>query len=96
MKNNHAEAEPRRDGMIEQRIQDLKTIRDTLRVRIHLAGKEASDLFLELEKRWREIESKASAVQSVSEEAAHHVKEASELVLDEIHDGYRRLKALLG
>lgn len=77
------------------RIQELQTIRDDLRVRMHLAGKEANDMYRSMEKKWAELGQKSDELKRASKDSAHRIREASMNVLDEIQEGYKRLRRRL-
>ncbi len=79
----------------EKEVDDLRRIRDELRVQMHLAGQEAKDGFHALEKRWEQVEAKAKVVAEGAEGAAEDVGEAAKRLLEEFKTGYQRIKDLL-
>lgn len=80
---------------IEQEMEELRRTRDELRVQIHLGKAEAKDLWEELEQRFGEAESKTRALARRMEEPLDDIAEAAGLLVDEIRDGYRRIRAML-
>lgn len=80
---------------VHEEVQELKAMRDELRVQMHLSKLEARELWDELEGRWQHVESKAEQVGHASQETAEDVGQAAKLLLDELKDGYRRLRKLL-
>jgi hypothetical protein len=83
------------EAKLSEEIEDLKRVRDELRVRIHLGKAEAKDLWEATEAKLQEVESKVRHVASQAEEPLHEVGEAAKLLLEEIRDGYHRIKAAL-
>jgi len=72
--------------------QDVKTIRDELRVQAHLAKAEMKDLWVELEGKWHEFEPKAKQVAGATAEASKDVGAAAKDLGKEILAGYERIK----
>lgn len=70
--------------------EELKTLRDDLKVRLHLASKELQDAWEALEERWRHFQAQAEL-----DKTASNVNEASKLLADELKDGYDRIKRAL-
>jgi len=75
--------------------QDVKTMRDELRVQAHLAKAEMKDLWVELEGKWREFEPKAKQVAGATAEASKDVGAAAKDLGKEILAGYERIKKSL-
>ena len=73
----------------------LLTVRDELRVQVHLAGAEARDRFESLEREWRRFEGRMAVLAGVAKDEASDVGDAARLLLDEIKDGYEHLRAQL-
>lgn len=81
----------------------LKQQRDELRLRMHLAGKDAKDEFSRLEVKWKELEQKAEpladAAKEAAEEAQAQAKSVASAALDvaarELKSGYEKLQAFL-
>jgi len=71
----------------------LLTVRDELRVQIHLASAEARDLFESLERDWNRFEGRMAVLAGVAKAEAADVGDAARLLLDEIKDGYEHLRS---
>lgn len=77
-------------------IETLKQQRDELKLKMHLASLEAKEEFEDLEKKWEQWTAEAKAqskpLLEVVEESAKDVGSALDLVLDEVKQGYDRIK----
>jgi len=82
-------------GKIEAEIGELRRVRDELKVRMHLAKAEAKDRWEELEHSFRRLEAKGHQIAQASEEPLRDVKDAARLLVDEIREGYRRIREAL-
>ena len=80
---------------LSQELEELRRVRDELRIKIHLGRAEAKDLWEKTENKLEEFENKVKSVSSQAEEPLHDVGEAAKHLLDEIKDGYRRIRAAL-
>ena len=80
---------------IENEMNGLRTIRDDLRVRLHLGQREVRDQWEKLERTWQHVEAKAKVLREESKESMEDVEEAARLLVDEIREGYRNLKKLV-
>lgn len=80
---------------VEEEMKGLQTIRDDLRVRLHLGQAEVRDQWEKLERAWQRVEAKAKVLRDESKESMEDVEEAARLLVDEIREGYRNLKQLL-
>lgn len=80
---------------ITRLMDELRTQRDMLRVRLHLAGAEARDEWDALEKRWEHLRARAAVVGREATETAENVGTALQQVADELKQGYERLRALV-
>jgi hypothetical protein len=80
---------------IEQEAADLRTAREELRVRLHLGKLEARDQWEQLEKTWQHAEGKLKVLGDASQEVAAEVGEAARLALEELKEGYAKLRRLL-
>lgn len=79
----------------EDLVQELRTARDELNVKMHLAAAEARDEWDVLEKKWEHFRVRAEKVGEATGEAAEEVGEALELVGEELRKGYRRIRKTL-
>lgn len=74
---------------------ELKRQREELRLKLHLAKAEARDEFEKLEKRWEHLRGRLGVIGKEAGAASKDVLEATRLVLDEIKEGYRRIRKLV-
>lgn len=77
---------------IQAFLDKVKTQRDELNVRMHLAKAEARDLWEEMEKKLQQMESKAKQVGNATADASHEVGKAVRLLGEEIKAGYERIR----
>lgn len=84
---------------VEEKLQDeleaVKRVRDELRVRIHLGKAEVRDLWEATEAKLEEVESKLRRTAASAEEPLQDVGDAAKLLLDEIRDGFHRIRGSL-
>jgi len=80
------------EDMLSDELEDLKRIRDEIRVKIHLGKAEAKDLWERSEKKIEEVESKIKSISDQAEQPLNDVRDATKLLLDEIGDGYKRIR----
>jgi hypothetical protein len=76
-------------------LEELKRVRDELRVRIHLGAAEAREVWEKTERKLGELEAKVRLVRREAREPLHEVGAAARLLLQEIRDGYRRIRDAL-
>lgn len=89
------ESKEQKRGRFEAELKDLRRVRDELRVQVHLGKAEAEELWEKLEKRFHHAEAEVKKLAQRAEEPLHDVAEAAELLLEEIRNGYRRLREML-
>lgn len=80
---------------IETELDGLRRTRDELRVQIHLAKADAATLWEELEEKFHKLESKANRQKLIAEDTLHNAGEAARLLLDEIREGYEKIRNTL-
>ena len=80
---------------LEQELEDLRTTRDELRLRVHLGKMGAEEQWDQVEKQWQHVESKLKIVGEAGREIAEDVGEAANLAIEEIKEGYAKLRKLL-
>ncbi len=73
-----------RDGM-EEALSDLRTLRDEVRLKLHLAGMDAKDAFHKLEPRLSEVEREIA-------KGGDSVAGAVRGTVDELRASFRRLR----
>jgi predicted Holliday junction resolvase-like endonuclease len=81
---------------LEQRIRkaldELRTERDDLRVRLHLAGRELKEEWDELEEKWEHFEDRAENVRKEAAAASRDVLGALDLLGEELGRAYKRIR----
>ena len=80
---------------LEKEIEELRRVRDELRVRMHLARADAKDLWDRLEKRFSELETHARRAAQRTEAPLHELGDAAKHLVDELRTGYRDLRGRL-
>jgi len=80
---------------LEKELEDLRTTRDELRVRVHLGKMDAQKQWDQVEKQWQHVESKLKSAGETGREVAGEVGEAASLALAEMKEGYAKLRKLL-
>ena len=80
---------------IQREIDELRRVRDELKLRIHLAKADAKDRWNELEHEFHSLEAKGHQIAQASEEPLRDVRDAAKLLVEEIRDGYRRIRESL-
>ena len=88
-------ANDRINDRINDELDDLRGLRDELKVRAHLVKAEIRDQWEELEKKFQEVEGRAKVVAKESEGSLESIGEAAKGLLGEIGDGYKRIRGLL-
>lgn len=73
----------------------LREARDTLRVKVNLAGKEARDEWDELEGKWEHFRGKMKSIGDEIEDAGEDAKAAATILGEELKEGYERVKKRL-
>ncbi len=86
-----SEDKRKRDAMVEE----LKQMRDELRVKLKLAAADARDEWDVLEKKWEHLEGRLGVVGKEAGAVAENVGDALELAVDELRKGYERIKKLV-
>ena len=80
---------------LERELEDLRTTRDELRVRLHLGKLEAQEQWKQIEKQWQHLESKLKLAGETGREIAEDMGDATRLAVEELKEGYERLRKLL-
>jgi hypothetical protein len=83
------------EDKLTEELDDLKRIRDEIRVRIHLGKAEAQDLWDRSEQKIEEVESKLKFISEQAEQPLNDVRDAAQLLLGELRDGYKRIRDAL-
>jgi SMC interacting uncharacterized protein involved in chromosome segregation len=80
---------------LEKELEDLRVTRDELRVRMHLGKLDAQDQWENVEKQWQHVESKLKLAGETGREIAEDIGEATSLAVEEMKEGYAKLRKLL-
>jgi SMC interacting uncharacterized protein involved in chromosome segregation len=73
-------------------LEELRTLRDELRVKAHLGRLEAEEAWGEVEKRWQDLEAKARQIGRESGESLVDVRAAAKLLAGELRETYQGIK----
>lgn len=79
----------------ETLVETLKTERDEIKLKLHLASMDAKDEFEGVEKKWDEITEKAADIADDSKETSEEFIGKVKIVGDELKEAYTRIKAQL-
>lgn len=77
---------------LQRLLDELRTQRDELKVKLHLAKADARDEFAELEKQFEHLRGKLDAAGAEAGEIAGNVGAALGGVAEELRKGYERLR----
>ena len=80
---------------LERELEDLRTTRDELRVRLHLGRLDAQSQWEQIEKQWQHVESKLKLAGEAGREIAEDIGEVTSLAVGELKEGYEKLRKLL-
>ena len=80
---------------ITKALEHFKQQRDELQVQLHLAKAEAKDEWARLETQWDEIKPKLEAAREEVEKTAVSVGDALNQAIEELKNGYERLRSRL-
>jgi len=80
---------------LRSQVDELRGLRDDLKLQVHLGKLEARERFEKTEKDWGHLEAKLKQLADASRESADDVGEAARLLADEIREGYRHVRSLL-
>jgi uncharacterized protein YoxC len=77
---------------LSEELDELKRIRDEIRVQIRLGKAEAKDLWERSEEKIGELESKVKSISNQAEQPLHDIGDAAKLLVDEIREGFKRIR----
>ena len=80
---------------ISQELDELKRLRDELRVQIHLGSAETRDLWEKTEQRFAQLEGRLKELKREVKGPLQNVGEAARYLLDEIGDAYHQIRNAL-
>lgn len=84
-----------RQERFERMLARLRTDRDELRVKAHLARAEAREEWEKLEHKWHEIEARMKSAGHEAKDASEDVRSAVEMLADELAVAYRKIRRRL-
>lgn len=76
-------------------VEDLKRLRDEVRVKLHLAKADARDEYERLEHEWEHVRAKLGVIGEEAGKTATEVGSALRVAVDELRQGYQRMRELL-
>jgi hypothetical protein len=76
----------------QELLDKLKTERDELELRMHLAKAELRDEWAQAEQQWDRFRSKSEQLARVADESGEEIWEATKLLSEEVAKGYRKLR----
>ena len=77
---------------LQKIAEDLKRQRDELMLKLHLAKSDARDEWAKLEVQWEDVKTKMDTVRQEAEKTTESVSTGLGLVLDELKQGYERIR----
>lgn len=80
---------------IQETVEKLRTQRDDLNVRIHLAGMEVRDEWEALEKKWQEFAAAGKQLRNEVKPVMGDIHSAFSLLGEELAEGYKKIRAAL-
>lgn len=78
-----------------QELRELQTLRDELKVKIHLAAADARDQWDALERKLEKVENELGRVGDHAKEPLEEISAATRNLFDELKKGYARVKEQL-
>ena len=76
-------------------IEELKTQRDILALKMHLAKADVKDEWQELEKKWQHFSARSEQIKHEVQETASDIGEDLKHLADDLKEGYSRIKRSL-
>jgi hypothetical protein len=80
---------------IESEIKALQTVRDELKVKLHLGAAEVRDVWEGAEKSWSQLEGRVKVLAEATQESAEEICAAIDVLAEEIRRGYQHVRRLL-
>ncbi len=77
---------------LDQLLEDLKQQRDELKLKMHLAKAEVMDEWDVLEQKWEHMKPRLETVQHEAAKTSKNVLAALELGVEELREGYHRIR----
>ena len=80
---------------LKKMVDDLTRQRDEINLKLHLAKAEVRDEWDKLEPKWEEVKGKMGTVSEAASQTTESVTTAAGILVDEIKEGYERIKKAL-
>ena len=80
---------------LREEVASLRTLRDELRVRVHLGAKDVKDRWHDAERAWRKLEGRLEDLGRATAESSEEVGRAVRLLASTVRDAYGHIKAAL-
>jgi hypothetical protein len=77
---------------LHEEIETLRQVRDEVRLQAELGRAEARDAWEGFEKQWHQLEGRARQLREASKEELEEIGAATRLLVDELREGYQRLR----
>lgn len=77
---------------VNELIDNLKQVRDELKVQLHLAKEDIKDEWHEVEGNLEKLEAKAKTIGDATREAGTDVGEAAKLLAEEVKQGFDKIR----
>lgn len=82
-------------ALLQQELTRLAGVRDELRVQLKLATADAQKEWNKLESSWERVQEELTRVAAGSKEPVHKIGAAAQELIDELKQGYDRVRAQL-
>lgn len=79
-------------AQLDREYEDLKQVRDELRVKAHLAKADMKDAWDDLEAKWPRVESSLKRFEDQASKALDEFGSATRSLFRELRDGYQKMK----
>lgn len=76
-------------------MEEIKRNRDELKLKAHLFKSEVKDKWEDVENKWEHLSSEVRPALKATKEALSEISEANKLLLEEVAEGYRKIKKSL-
>lgn len=77
---------------LHEEIEELRQVRDELRVKLHLGKAEIAERWDEVEKKWSHLEAKAKQLKEESQDSLEEIGSAAKLLAEEVRKGFANLR----
>jgi len=82
-------------GFLGEEMNNLRQLRDELRVQAGLGRAELREFWGDLERRWYQLEGRLKLAREGAREDSQNVREAARLLADELRESYEHLRKRL-